>query len=126
MFFVLILSGLKGSPPSSDDSDDSDDSPGSTVDSNLASEFYPYPDCRYTLSYNKEFSKIYLLGRMFNLSRKLGKNIRTTIKKDIESVMIHEYSKNHDPVAIQFVDTYLSVAAQVKEGFCSSLRSFFG
>ena len=54
---------------------------------------------------------------MFNLSQKYGLNTRTTIKKDIESVVIHGYSKNHDPVATEFVDTYPSVAAQVKEGF---------
>ena len=119
----MILSGQKESPPSSDDSDDS---PESTVDSNLASEFYPSPFCRYSFSCNKEFSKICLLGRMFNLSRKYGINIRTTIKKDIESIMIYEYTKNHDPLATEFVDTYPRVAAQVKEGFCSSLKSFFG
>ena len=123
MFFVLLVLDQKESRQSSIEENDNSESPGSTVESNLASEFYHYPDCRYSFSYNKEFSKIYLLERTFNLSRKHG--INTTIKKDIESGMIHEYPKNHDPVATEFVDLYPSVAVQVKEGFCSSLRSFF-
>ena len=121
----MIISGQEESPPSSIEGNDSDDSPESTVDPNLVSEFYPSPDYHYSFSYNAEFSKICLLGRMFNLSRKHGINTLTTIKKDIETVMIHEYSKNRDPVATQFVDTCPAVAAQVKQGFCSSLKSFF-
>lgn len=121
----MLVLDQKETGQSSIEGNDYNESPGSAVDSNLASEFYPYPDSRYSFSSNKEFSEICFLGRMFNLFQKYGLNTRTTIKKDIENVVIHGYSKNHDPVATEFVDTYPSVAAQVKEGFYSSLRSFY-
>lgn len=111
----FVFSGKKESQADSVDKSDSDTSPATTtVDSDIATEFYTCSDAFYSFLNIRIFSMICLLGKMYYFSRNYGKDIRTKVKGDIESIMIYERSRNHDPIADTFVEQHPDVKTKGK------------